>query len=115
MPELVKSSTAPASGTVTIPFQHYKTGLQWVVSQMTNSTSPFRVGSVLTVNRNGTFITNTPLASGDAATGPPFLLLNASDVLNFVFTGMTLGDTCTATIFYTESQWMPSPQGGYVV
>lgn len=115
MPDLTKADTAPASGTVTIPFQHYKTGLQWVVSQMANSTQPYRVGSVLTVNRNGLYVTSTPLASGDAATGPPFLLLNASDVLNFVFTGMTLGDLCSATIFYTESEWSATPQGGQIV
>lgn len=115
MPELRKSALVPASGTVTISFQHYKTGLQWVVSQIVNSTSPFRVGSVVTVLRNGGYITSTPLASGDSATGPPFLKLDASDSLDFVFSGMTAGDQCTAAIFYTEDQWSPSPQGGYVV
>jgi hypothetical protein len=115
MPDVSKSMTVPASGTVTIPFGHTKSGIQWVVSQLANSTSPFRVGSVLTVQRNGQYITSTPLASGDAATGPPFLLLNASDVLNFIFTGMTSGDQCVGTIFYTEQVWSANPQGGYVV
>jgi len=115
MPELRQSTVVPASGTATIRFQHYKTGIQWVVSQIVNSTSPFRVGSVLTVQRNGGYITSTPLASGDAATGPPFLKLDASDYLDFIFTGMTSGDQVIAAIFYTEEQWNPNPQGGYVV
>jgi hypothetical protein len=115
MPELRKSATVPASGTVVISFQHYKTGLQWIISQLSNSTNPFRVGSVLTVDRNGGFITNTPLASGDSAAGPPYLLLNASDSLNFTFTGMTAGDVCIASIFYTEGEWSDNPMGGLVV
>lgn len=113
--DVTQSARVPASGTVTIPFTHNKSGIQWVVSQLTNSTSPFRVGSVLTVQKNGQYVTSTPLASGDAATGPPFLILNASDVLSFVFSGMTSGDQCTATIFYTEQAWSENPQGGYVV
>lgn len=115
MAVLRQSTVAPASGTVAINFQHYKTGLQWIVSQLTNSTSPFRVGSVLTVTLNGGYVTSTPLASGDAATGPPFIKLEASDVLTFTFTGMTQGDQCVAGIFYTEEQWSANPQGGYVV
>lgn len=115
MPELRKSVTVGSSGTAVIPFQHYKTGIQWIVSQISNSTQPFRVGSTVTVDRNGTFITNTPLASGDSAAGPPYYLLNASDVLNFTFAGMTAGDQCSASIFYTEGDWSPNPVGGIVV
>lgn len=115
MPDTTFSVKVGASGVAAIPFVHNKAGIQWIVSQMTNSTSPFRVGSVLNVQRNGLLITSTPLAGGDAATGPPFLLLNAADVLLFTFTGMTSGDQCTATIFYSEVLWSTNPQGGYVV
>lgn len=115
MPELRQSTVVPASGSATIRFQHYKTGLTWVISQLVNSTSPFRVGSVLTVQRNGGYITSTPLAGGDAATGPPFLKLEASDFLDFIFTGMTQGDQVIAAIFYTEEQWSENPQGGVIV
>lgn len=115
MPELRQSAVVPASGSATIRFQHYKTGLQWIISQLTNSTSPFRVGSVLTVQRNGGYITSTPLASGDAATGPPFLKLDASDYLDFIFTGMAQGDQVIAAIFYTEEEWTANPVGGVIV
>lgn len=115
MADLTVSAKANAAGVAALPFGHSKSGIQWVVSQLANSTSPFRVGSVLTVTRNGLYVSSTPLASGDAATGPPFLLLNASDVLLFTFTGMTLNDQCVGTIFYTEQLWSADPQGGYVV
>jgi hypothetical protein len=115
MAVLRKSTVANASGKAVIDFQHFKSGVQWIVSQLTNSTSPFRVGSVLTVTLNGGYVTSTPLASGDAATGPPFIKLEATDILTFTFTGMTAGDQCTAGIFYTEQQWSSHPEGGYVV
>lgn len=115
MPELRQSTIVGPSGSATIRFQHSKTGLNWVVSQIANFTNPFRVGSALTVQRNGGYITSTPLASGDAATGPPFLLLTASDYLDFIFTGMNQGDQVGAAIFYTEEQWSEHPTGGYVV
>lgn len=115
MADLTFAAKANAAGSAAITFGHSKSGIQWVVSQMSNSTSPFRVGSVLTVTRNGLYVSSTPLASGDAATGPPFLLLNASDQLVFTFTGMTSGDQCVASIFYQEQLWSADPQGGYVV
>lgn len=116
MPDITQSQkVTAASGTSQIDFQHGKAGVQWIVSQMANSTSPFRVGSVMTVNRNMRYVTSTPLAGGDAATGPPFLLLNAADVLSFIFTGMTVGDYITVTLYYAERPWSNNPVGGDVV
>lgn len=115
MPDLTISQKVGASGLARLDFIHGKTGIQWIVSQLSNSTSPFRVGSTLSIQRNNLYVTSTPLASGDTATGPPFLLLNAADVLSFIFSGMTSGDQVLATIYYSEHLWSPNPQGGVVV
>lgn len=116
MPDITQSAkVTAASGIAQLDFVHGKSGVQWIVSQISNSTSPFRVGSTVTVKRNGRYLTSTPLASGDSASGPPAYLLNASDVLSLIFTGMTVGDQVEGTLFYDEKAWSPNPTGGGIV
>ena len=109
MTDYTEETTAGSDGTGTITFSPLSPGLTWVVAQFSLETTPFRVGCVCTVRKNGRFLTSTILGSGDTAYGPPAIILNRGDTLAFKWSGLTQGDQCVATLFYNESTWTTSP------
>lgn len=69
-----------------------------------------RSGSVVTVRKNGRFITSTPFSIGSAsAQGPPFILARAGDQIVCSWSGMTLNDICLVTWYYRETLWSATP------
>ena len=90
-------------GTITI--EHGKSGLQWIIWQLTVETIPARLSAQATLRKNGRYVTSTIVGSGSSAQGPPAILLNSNDVLTVLWIGMQAGDELIATPFYEEVPW----------
>lgn len=108
----VQSLRIGVGGTGVTTMGPIPTGLQWTVYQIAAETVPARSGSVITVRKNGRFITNAPLSLGaSSAQGPPFILVNPGDQLTAAFSGMVNGDTALVTWLYREHLWSETPAG----
>lgn len=107
MPDLVRSVQAAASGTatVTISGESIPTGMVWVVSQISIETLPTRVTASATIRKNGRYLTSSAQGSASSAQGPPYISLTSHDILTIAWTGMTLNDSCIATLLYNEHIW----------
>lgn len=102
MADFPQTGTANASGNATVTYQHNKTGIWWIIWQWTVETIPFRSGARSATRRNGRYVASTVSGGGASAQGPPAMLLEPSDVLEFTWTGLTLGDQAIATLYYEE-------------
>jgi hypothetical protein len=109
MTDVTLSANASAAGVATVTFIATPAGLMWVVPQVSLETVPFRVGATCTVRKNGRFLSSTALGSGDTAYGPPAIILYRGDQITFTWAGMTAGDECLATLFYSEQSWAEVP------
>lgn len=93
---------AAASGSVAVTIQHGKTGLWWIVWQLSVASYPARSQASCTVTRNGNYMTSTATVPASAQ-GPPAWKLEPSDVLTFNFSGFHAGDECIATLLFEET------------
>lgn len=98
--EIVKA----AATTATVTIQPGRSGLDWIVWQMTVTSIPRRGGGQVTVNRDGIYLTSTIIIPSSAQ-GPPAIVLHDSSVLESAFTGMVAGDECIVTLLYEEVPW----------
>lgn len=116
MPDLVRSIQAGSSGTatVTVSGESIPTGMIWVVSQISIETIPSRVTASATVRKNGRYLTSSAQGSASSAQGPPYISLSSHDVLTVTWTGLSLNDSCIATLLYNEHIW-GSPLGDVAV
>lgn len=114
MSDLSVTATADASGTAVATFQLVNSGLVWIVAQISNETTPFRVGATATIRRNGRFIAASSIGSADTAFGPPSVLLRPGEQLTLTWVGLAVGDQAIGTIFYKE-QPDTAPMDGNVV
>lgn len=117
MPDLVRSVQAGASGTavVTISGESVPTGIVYVISQLSVETLPVRTSATATVRKNGRYISSTAQGSASSAQGPPYISITSHDVLTITWTGMTLNDSCIATLLYNEHIWGQTPGNVAVV
>lgn len=104
MPDFVASARAASNGVATVLIQHNKSGIQWVVSQISVRSDPIRNTAQCRVSRNGQQLTNTALVPSTAS-GQPFYRLNAADALEVVFSNLTSGDFAYVTVSYSEGLW----------
>lgn len=104
MPDFATQERANALGIATINVQHNKSGIIWVVSQISVESSPVRPAANVAVTRNGRPMTTTAVVPATAS-GQPFYRLNASDILTLTYRNLTSGDTAIATISYSETLW----------
>lgn len=110
------TATASAAGLATVIVNDGPPkGLIWVVAQISIETVIFRVGSTAIVRRNGRFIANSSLGSGDTAYGPPAILVNNIGALTCDWSGLTPGDQAIMTIFYQEQDNSAEPNPDFVV
>lgn len=105
MPFFSVSSNRVVSGTTaTARIQHGKSGIVWIVSQISVRTTPVRNTAQCTVNINGSYRTSTSLLPSSAQ-GTPFYALNPSDVMTVDFTGLAIGDVGIVEVGYDERGW----------
>lgn len=104
MSDAAYSAIADSTGTGVVTFSSVPAGLVWVVSQMSFETNPVALGSLVTIRRNDRFISQG-YGSASTASGTPFLLLNPTDIMSFTWTGMSEGDECIVTLYYTQTTW----------
>jgi hypothetical protein len=114
MPLLPATAKAVAGGTAQVRIQHNRSGLQWVVSQLSVESNPLRTGATATIKLNGQFVSDTPFLP-QTASGQPFITLNASDLLTADFAFLTVNDVAILNIFYVETYWGNAPYVGGVV
>lgn len=114
MPLLPATAVANAGGIAQVRIQHSRSGIQWVVSQMSVQSQPLRSGAAVTINLNGQFVTNSPFLP-QTASGQPFITLNASDLITADFSFLTLGDVAILNLFYVETHWGNAENVGNVV
>lgn len=107
MPDLVRSVQAGANGTatVTVSGESVPSGIIYVVSQLSVETLPVRTTATATVRKNGRYLSSTAQGSASSAQGPPYISLSSHDILTITWTGMTLNDSCIATLLYNEHVW----------
>lgn len=87
---------------VTVTCNMNKNGLQWNVWQMSVEVSAANSqAQVLSVRRNGRYITSS-LTVPSSAQGPPAIILGGSDNLDVAFTGMNAGEEAVVVLFYEE-------------
>lgn len=108
------TAIAGAAGTAQVRIQHGRSGLQWVVSQISVQSIPLRTGATVTVNLNGQYWTSTSVLPATAS-GQPFITLNASDLLTADFAFLTVGDSAILNLFYVETHWGNADNVGNVV
>lgn len=104
MPDYVGSARAASNGIATVLVQHNKSGLQWVVSQISVRSDPVRNAAKCEVKRNGQQMATSALVPSTAS-GQPFYRLNAADALEIVFSNLQSGDFAYVTVSYSEAQW----------
>jgi hypothetical protein len=114
MPDyVIPAVQANAAGIAVCRFQLNRSGVVWVVSQISVRTSPARQNTSVTITRNGQTMTTTSVVPATAG-GQPFYRLNNSDVLEATYTGLTVGDSAITTLSYSESLW-GQPNDGNVI
>lgn len=104
MPDFVASARAASNGAATVLIQHNKSGIVWVVSQISVRSDPVRNTASCRVSRNGQQLTSSALVPSTAA-GQPFYRLNAADALEIAFANLQSGDFAYVTVSYSETQW----------
>jgi len=102
MTALPITATADASGKASCLIALNKSGLNWIVWQVSVESIPVRSSANAVLRRNGIFVSSTIVGSASSAQGPPAFLLHQGDLLTVDWIGMTSGDECIATAFYEE-------------
>lgn len=108
MTVLSQSAQAGANGAATVTVAVNKSGIQWVVAQMSVEARPASPNGVCTVRMNGNYYTSTATLPATAG-GQPALTLQAQDALTFEFSALTPGTTGVVTIWYVETPWGEVP------
>lgn len=99
--DLTLSVTVGAGGTATATITT-RTALQtWTVSQVSVEMPGAPIGSTCDLRKEGALI--TPLiATGDAATGDPPVILRSGERLTVNFAGCTVGTVGTVYVIYDD-------------
>ena len=95
------TATADAGGTAVVTVRPGQKLRTWVITQVSVEMSTAPIGTACVIRKNGALVTPV-VATGDAATGDPPVVLYGSDVLTITWTGATPGDVGTVLVFYDE-------------
>lgn len=90
------------NGAGRIDIQPNNSAMEWKIFQVPIFTKTFVTNCVGALYHNGAYLHSTPIGSLDSASGPPYVILNSTDVLTIAWTGGLAGDQATATIWYEE-------------
>lgn len=95
------TSIAPASGAVTITIS---SGAQeWLVQQISTTCDAAPVGATCRVYKDGAIVSKM-LPAGDVASGDPPVRLLIGEQMTIVWTGLTTGAVCNATVIYDDGR-----------
>ncbi len=95
-------TVAAGSSTALVRCNHNKQNIRWVVWQLSVEVSVSNSqAQVDSVRRNGRLITSSFIVPASAQ-GPPAIVMDGSDNLEVLFTGMNPGETAIVTLFYEE-------------
>lgn len=93
------TAIAPASGAVTITIS---SGAQeWSVQQVSTTCSTAPVGATCRLYKNGSIVSKM-IPAGDVASGDPPVRLLVGEQMTVVWTGLTTGAVCNATVIYDD-------------
>lgn len=107
MPYKNFTSSLNNQGNGEIDIQQENAAVEWDIYQISiadPNISP-RSGShlIAAIYYNGLFVCSTSQGAGDAATGPPDIILTRSDTIQIIFTGGISLDPITATVWFHEN------------
>jgi len=109
MTMLSESANADANGNATVTFSPAKSGIQWAIGQTALESSQDSDSAQAVMRVNGRLYTSAAFLP-QAASGQPALMLQNADILTIDFTGLAVGESAIATIWYNESQWGTVPR-----
>ncbi len=95
------TAIAPASGNVTITIS---SGAQeWMVQQISTTCDAAPVGATCRVYKDGAIVSKM-LPAGDVASGDPPVRLLIGEAMTIVWTGLSTGAVCNATVIYDDGR-----------
>ena len=95
------TAVVAAGGTAVVTVRPSQKLRTWVVTQVSVEMGTAPIGAACVLRKNGALV--TPLvATGDAASGDPPVVLYGSDTMTITWTGCTPGDVGTVLMFYDE-------------
>jgi hypothetical protein len=92
-----------ASGTGSIDIQHGNAAVEWDIYQISTQCGAINASCIVILYVNSNFLCATPQGSLDCATGPPDVILNATDILTAAWQGGMPGDPINVGIWYNEN------------
>lgn len=97
------TSKIAVGGSGQIDISHTNTATEWDIYQISVSCGMMGASCVVQLVLNNAFLCATPQGSLDTATGPPDVVLNASDILSAVWSNGIVGDTIIVNIWFNEN------------
>lgn len=92
-----------AGGIASVQIFHNNAATEWDIYQISVTCGTMTATCIVQINVNGNFVCATPQGSLDTATGPPDIVLNATDVLTINWSNGVVGDQVIANIWYNEN------------
>jgi hypothetical protein len=109
MPDWLGQAKVDANGNASITMNHNKSGIFWIVEQVSTQTGKVSSACTSWITLNGSLVAPsaalTPIGSsgqGTTAAGLPYVYLSASDQLNINVQGAIAGDQMTIRSQYQE-------------
>ena len=97
------SVTAGASGKVVLPIIP-QGSWHWIVSQITTKAPNAPIGATCQIFYGGSIVVPFMVATGDVASGLPYLDIPPGGIATIEWTGLTPGIVCSATIIYEQAK-----------
>lgn len=96
-------STIDNFGNAQVDVRHNSTATEWDIYQISVTCGAMGAPCIVQLVVNGAFLCATPQGSLDTATGPPDVILNATDLLSGLWSNGVAGDTVVMNIWYNEN------------
>lgn len=91
-----------STGTGQIDVSPNNGAMEWKLFQVSVLTQTMNRNCMAALVHNDAYLHSTPNGSLDAATGPPYPIINSADVFSVYWSGGTPNDQATLTIWYDE-------------
>lgn len=92
-----------ANGSGTITVSPYVESVEWDIYQISVQTQQQNDSCNVTINWNGYFLCGSNQGYRDNATGPPDIVVRASDILTIAWTLGNPGDQAQAGVWFNEN------------
>lgn len=98
-----------ANGTGEVDVQNTNAAMEWDIYQISCKCGAIQANCIVVLNINGNFLCATPQGSLDTATGPPDVILRATDIMQAQWQNAIPGDPIEVGIWYNENPVGTSP------